>query len=148
MSKHRPQPLGDQLGGLDPGVLDVDQPTATSIDSGSSAEQLDLGHLAAGELERELVHLRPADVREERPVRPPADGPGAVVAEAHVHADVGIDALDRAGDDVEEVLGLVGVAGEARLVELEEVDARRRRSAFSSALTIGIRASVTALRSG
>ena len=34
-------------------------PTATSIVSGSSAEQLDLGHLPAGELERELVRPAP-----------------------------------------------------------------------------------------
>ena len=33
----RPDPLGHELGGLDPGVLDVDQATATSIVSGSSA---------------------------------------------------------------------------------------------------------------
>ena len=38
---------------------------------------------------------------------------------------VGLHALDRPGDHVEELLGLVGLAGEARLVELEEVDARR-----------------------
>ncbi len=59
----------------------------------------------------------------QRPVRPVADGAGAVVPEAHVHADIGIHALDGAGDDVEERLGVAGMAGEAGLVELDEIDA-------------------------
>ena len=62
-------------------------------------------------------------LREQRPVRPVPDGPRAVVSEAHVHADIGIHALDRPGDHLEERLGCAGMAGEAGLVELDEVDA-------------------------
>ncbi len=71
--------------------------------------------------------MRPAEVGEKRAIRPVAHRPGAVVAEAHVHADVGIHALDGPGDHVEERIGVVGMAGEAGLVELDEVDAGRRR---------------------
>ena len=58
---------------------------------------------------------------------------------------VGADPFDRPRDHVEEVLGLVRVAGEARLVELDEVDPVVDHGASARALTIGISASVTAL---
>ncbi len=52
-----------------------------------------------------------------------ADRPAAVVAEAHVQAHRHCDPIDCARDDVEELFRPVGVAGEARFVELEERDA-------------------------
>ena len=58
--EHRSQPLGDQLGRLDPGVLDVHQADGDVHRLGQLDQQLDLGHLAAGELQGELVHLGPA----------------------------------------------------------------------------------------
>src|SRR5262245_50813213 len=58
-----------------------------------------------------------------------ADGPAAEVAEAHVHADECLDAGSRAGDEVEEPFRPVGVAGEARLVELDEGGAGRGEGA-------------------
>ena len=42
-----------------------------------------------------------------------------------MHADIGVDSLDRAGQDFEKELGLAGMTGEAGLVELDEVDSRR-----------------------
>ena len=54
-------------GGSTQVFLTSTSPTATSIVSGNSRQQLDLGHLAAGELQGELIDLRPADVREQRP---------------------------------------------------------------------------------
>ena len=51
-----------------------------------------------------------------------ADSTSPVIPEAHMHANIGINAVDSSGDDVEKRLGSAGMAGEAGLVELDEID--------------------------
>ncbi len=118
-------PGGDQLGGFDPGVLDIDQPHGDIHRLGQLCQQLDLCQLATGELQRKLVHGNPTDVWKERPVRAVPHGTTAIIAEAHVHADVGKHPPNGAGNHIEEMVGRVGMAGEARFVKLDEIDARR-----------------------
>ena len=56
------------------------------------------------------------------PHRNGAPQPGAIVSETEMHADIRADSIDRLGQGIEEELGLAGMAGEAGLVELDEVD--------------------------
>ena len=51
----RPQSVGHQLGRLDPGILDVDQSHGDIHRLGQLSQELDLGQLAAGELECQLI---------------------------------------------------------------------------------------------
>lgn len=115
----------DQLGGFDPGVLDIDQPHGDIHRLGQLCQQLDLCQLATGELQRKLVHGNPTDGWKERPVQAVPHGTTAIIAEAHVHADVGTHPPNGAGNHIEEMVGRVGMAGEARFVKLDEIDARR-----------------------
>src|SRR5262249_53367477 len=114
--QYRPQSLGDQLRWLDPGILHVDQPGRQSHRRPDLARQFDLGHLAAGELERQLLHRRPGQVWEQRAITAMPDGAAAEVAEAHMQTKESPDTVDRVRDQIEELLRAVGPAGEARLV--------------------------------
>jgi len=53
-------PGGDQLGGFDPGVLDIDQPHGNIHRLGQLCQQLDLGQLATGELQCNWTKSTPA----------------------------------------------------------------------------------------
>ena len=56
--EHRVDPLGDVVGRLEVGVLDVDDAGGdVPAGGGDLAEDRDLGHLAVGELEHELVDI-------------------------------------------------------------------------------------------
>ncbi len=93
--------------------------------AGRSASNDDLSHFATGKLEGDLVHGGPADVRKERPVRTVPDSASAVIAEAHVHADVSLHPIHGTGNDIEKMIGRFGVAGKAGLVELDKIDTDR-----------------------
>src|SRR5579871_846744 len=49
------------------------------------------------------------------------DGPSAIIAETHVHADRRLNARDGALDYVEKFFGMIGTASEAGFVELDKV---------------------------
>ena len=100
-------------------------PTATSIVSGNSASNWTSANSRLANSRRKLVHGNPTDVWKERPVRAVPHGTTAIIAEAHVHADVGTHPPNGAGNHIEEMVGRVGMAGEARFVKLDEIDARR-----------------------
>ena len=94
--EHRVDPLGDLVGRLEVVVLDVDDaggdvPPAAAI----SPQELDLGHLAVGELEDELVDVEAEHRVEDRAVGPARQRPAEVVAEAEVRAEP--DATDERG---------------------------------------------------
>ena len=80
-----PQTFGHQLRRLHPGILHIDQTDGQAHRRLDFAGQLDLGHLAAGELQGELMHLRSRQVREQRPIAALAHGPAAIIPETHVH---------------------------------------------------------------
>lgn len=137
----------DQLGGFDPGVLDIDQPHGDIHRLGQLCQQLDLCQLATGELQRKLVHGNPTDGWKERPVQAVPHGTTAIIAEAHVHADVGMHPrMVRATTSRKWSGASVWQAKLGSSSWTKSTLAATR--AMSSALTIGIRASVTALRSG
>ena len=53
-----------------------------------------------------------------------ADSAGPVVAETEMHADICVHSVDGPCQCFQEEVGLTGMAGEAGLVELDEVDPR------------------------
>ena len=66
--QHRLRPFGDLVGRLEVGVLDVDDPGRdVATRRGDLAQDLDLGHLAVGELEHELVDVEAEHRVEDRP---------------------------------------------------------------------------------
>ena len=87
-------------------------PAATSRPgSGDLAQDLDLGHLAVGELEDQLVDAEAEHRVEDRPVGPPRERPAEVVAEAEVgtEPDPTDDRRDRRVEQRREVGRRVGM---------------------------------------
>ena len=86
--EHGVDPLGDLVGRLEVVVLDVDDARRdVAPGRGDLAEDLDLGHLAVGELEDELVDREAEHRVEDRPVRARGQRPAEVVPEAEVGAE-------------------------------------------------------------
>ena len=110
-------------GRLEVVVLDVDDARRdVPAGRGDLAEDLDLGHLAVGELEDELVDAEPEHRVEHRPVGPPRERTAEVVAEAQVRAepDPADDRLDRRVEQRREVGRGVRMDGRRRVVDLDD----------------------------
>ena len=120
-----PDSLGDQFGRLDPRVLDVDQADGhvhglgNLLSSSSISAISRLANSRASWLTRALTRYGMT-----ARIGAMADRAAAIVSKTEMHADIRVDTLDRAGESLEEELGLAGMAGEARLVELDEVNPR------------------------
>ncbi len=126
-------------------------PTATSRPAAAiSARMLDLGHLAVGELEDELVDAEAEHRLEDGPVRPAGERAAQVVPEAQVRADpdASDDGLDDGVEQRREVrAGASGwIAGDGSSIWIQPAPASA--SAASSARRIGTNAAAAAFRSG
>ena len=115
-------PLGDVVRTLEIRVLDVDH-AGRDVTTGRDdlGEDLDLGHLAIGELENQLIDVEAEHRLEDGPVCPPRERTTEIVPEAQVRAgaDASRDGLDDSVEQGREVRGRVGMDGGRRLVDLD-----------------------------
>ena len=126
--QHGIDPLGDVVGRLDVRVLDIDDAGGdVATGGGDLAEDRDLGHLAVGELEHELVDTEAEHRVEDRPICPARKWPAEVVAEAEMGAEPHLadDRLDRRVEQRREVGRGIRMDGRRWFVDLDERRAGR-----------------------
>ncbi len=118
-------PLGDVLGRLQVVALDVDD-ADRQVEPGRRqlGQDVQLGHLAVGELEHQLRDAELLELLDDRPERPLRQRPAKVVAEAEVRREPDAGRVARRGrgrvEETREVGRRVGVDRGRRLVDLDE----------------------------
>ena len=120
-----PDPRRDQLGRLDLGALDVDHAQAEPLVPAVLLDQPQVVEALAGELEDELVDARVHHRREQEVVVPLPGRARVPVAVAHVQRPGDRHVLGHDVDRLDRQLDLLRVAGQERLVDLQQVGAGR-----------------------
>src|SRR4051794_4029903 len=111
MPQAKPNSLGHVVERLDIRTLHVDDPDRNVHPLGDFSDQLDLGELAAGHFDVDLVDMEIEKIRKHGTVPPRGDRSGLKIAEAEMGREPALadDRLDRAVEDLDQPLAVLAM---------------------------------------